>query len=392
MKINSPRIESIDLLRGIVMIIMALDHVRDYFHADAYIFSSTDLSQTSVALFFTRWITHFCAPVFVFLAGTSAFLVGSRKGKSELSAFLWKRGLWLLVLEFTVLNFAWFFNIHFSFLALTVIWALGTGMIILGGAVHLPFKAIMSVGLIFVFGHNIFDLIPFQGNQASTEIWSVLFRPNGFQLGYFFIFIGYPILPWAGIMLLGYCFGSIYLPSYDPQKRKRLLLQLGTVSILVFVVLRFVNSYGDPSSWQSQPNGVYTFLSFINLTKYPPSLMYILVMLGISFIFLSFAEKIKGKLSQYVVSLGRVPMFFYIVHIYLIHILALIAALATGFSVSDMTFTTWITDSKNLKGYGFNLLVVYVVWISVVLLLYPLCLWYEHYKANHKEKWWLSYL
>ncbi len=392
MKIKSARIESIDLLRGIVMIIMALDHVRDYFHADAYIFNPTDLSQTNFILFFTRWITHFCAPVFVFLAGTSAFLVGTRKGKGELSSFLLKRGLWLIVLEFTVINFSWFFNVHFSFIALTVIWALGTGMIILSGAVHLPFKAIMAIGLILVFGHNLFDLINFYGITTAPEILSVLFRPNAFQLGRFFIFVGYPILPWAGIMLLGYCFGSIYQSSFDQQKRKNLLLQLGIGTILLFVVLRSINIYGDPSAWETQPNAVYTFLSFINLTKYPPSLMYILAMLGPSFIFLSVSEKITGKLSEYIVALGRVPMFFYITHIYLIHILALIAAVATGFAVSDMTFTTWITDSKNLKGYGFNLLTVYAVWIAVVLSLYPLCLWYERYKANHKEKWWLSYL
>src|SRR5882672_9249809 len=176
-KVKSIRIESIDLLRGAVMIIMALDHVRDYFHADAFLYNPTDLSQTNALLFFTRWITHFCAPVFVFLAGTSAFLVGSRKGKSELSAFLLKRGLWLIVLEFTVINFSWFFNIHFSFIALTVIWALATSMIILGGAIHLPFKAILVIGLILVFGHNIFDSLPIGANSTLGEIWAVLLRP-----------------------------------------------------------------------------------------------------------------------------------------------------------------------------------------------------------------------
>ncbi len=391
-KVKSIRIDSIDLLRGIVIILMALDHVRDYFHADAYLFSPTDLTKTNISLFFTRWVTHFCAPVFVFLAGTSAFLVGNRKGSKELSAFLVKRGLWLILLEFTVINFSWFFNVHFSFLALTVIWALAIGMIILAGAIHLPFRLILVIGLMLVAGHNLVDSIHITGDTAAADIWAVLHVPNIFQLGHFRLFTGYPILPWTGIMLLGYCFGALYKPSFDAAKRKKILLQLGAIMILLFVVVRFINAYGDPFPWSVQPNAVFTFLSFINVTKYPPSLLYVLITLGPAMLFLAFSEKINGKLSQYVVALGRVPMFFYIVHIYLIHILALIAALALGYNASDMTFTTWVTDSINLKGYGFNLAVVYIVWIFVVLVLYPACLWYDRYKTNHKEKWWLSYL
>jgi uncharacterized membrane protein len=388
-KIKSARIESIDLLRGVVMIIMALDHVRDYFHADAYLYNPTDLTQTNVLLFFTRWITHFCAPVFVFLAGTSAFLVGSRKGKKELSSFLFKRGLWLIVLEFTVINFSWFFNVHFSFIALTVIWGLAIGMIILSFAIHLPFKMIFVLGLLLVAGHNLLDSVHITGSAAAANIWAVLHVPSVFQLGYFKIFTGYPILPWTGIMLLGYCFGTLYKPSFDSQTRRRVLFQLGSGMILLFIVIRLINIYGDPSPWNVQSN---PFLSFINVTKYPPSLLYILITLGPALIFLALSEKMTGRLSQYVIALGRVPMFFYILHIYVIHILALIAAMATGYSASDMTFTTWVTDSPNLKGYGFNLGVVYIVWIAVVLLLYPACLWYDRYKTSHKEKWWLSYL
>jgi uncharacterized membrane protein len=374
------------------MIIMALDHVRDYFHADAFLHNPTDLGNTNVILFFTRWITHFCAPVFVFLAGTSAFMVGNRKGKAGLSSFLLTRGLWLIFLEFTVINFSWFFNIHFSFIALTVIWGLATSMILLAGIIYLPFKAILLIGLTIVFGHNILDSFQVVGNSPLGEISAVLLRPYVFQLGHFTVFTGYPILPWAGVMFLGYCFGTLYSSSFDQEKRKKTLIQLGVSSILLFVVMRFINHYGDPSSWEGQRNFIFTILSFINLTKYPPSMFYILVTLGPAFLFLAFTEKISGKISSYVVSLGRVPMFYYITHIYLIHILALFAALATGYSLSDMTFTTWITDSPNLKGYGFNLFVVYLIWLAVVLSLYPFCLWYERYKANHKEKWWLSYL
>src|SRR6267154_2339242 len=182
-KVKSIRIESIDLLRGAVMIIMALDHVRDYFHADAFLYNPTDLTQTNVWLFATRWITHFCAPVFVFLASTSAFLVGSRKGTKALSVFLLKRGLWLILLEFTVINFSWFFNIHFSFIALTVIWGLAMGMIILGGAIHLPFKMILAIGLLLVAGHNLLDSVHITDHTAAANVWAVLHVPNVFQLG-----------------------------------------------------------------------------------------------------------------------------------------------------------------------------------------------------------------
>jgi uncharacterized membrane protein len=390
--VKSARIQSIDLLRGLVMIIMALDHVRDYFHADAFLYNPLDLSKTSVALFFTRWITHFCAPVFVFLAGTSAFLVGSRKGKKELSTFLLTRGLWLIVLEFTIINFSWFFNIQFPLIALTVIWALGMGMIILAATIHLPFKMILLLGFLLVAGHNLVDSFHVSGSGPDAIGWAILHEFNGFQVGHFFLFVGYPLLPWSGIMMLGYCFGSLYLPGVDATQRRKKLLTMGSVMILLFIVIRAINIYGDPNPWTEQTSPVYTVLSFLNVTKYPPSLLYALVTLGPAMIFLAISEKLQGKLSQYVIGLGRVPMFYYITHLYLIHIIALIAALATGYQVSDMTFSTWVTDSPNLRGYGFSLGIVYLVWIGVVLSLYPLCLWYDRYKMNHREKWWLSYL
>jgi uncharacterized membrane protein len=386
-KLVSTRIESIDLLRGIVMIIMALDHVRDYFHADAFLFNPLDLQKTNVALFATRWITHLCAPVFVFLAGTSAFLVGSRKGKRALSSFLFKRGLWLLVLEFTVINFAWFFNINFELMALTVIWALGVSMIVLGVAIHLPFKVILALGVILVFGHNLLDSI-----HIDSVWWSLLHEQSGFQLGHFFVYVGYPLLPWIGTMFLGYSFGSLYLPSVNAGQRKKLLLQLGTAATLLFIILRITDVYGEPYKWATQESGAFTLLSFMNVTKYPPSLLYLLITLGPSLIFLGLSENLKGKIAQYVISLGRVPMFYYIVHIAFVHFIALFAAKATGFDFSDMVFNTWVTDSPNLKGYGFSLGITYLVWIAVVLVLMPLCIWYDGYKIRNKEKWWLSYL
>jgi uncharacterized membrane protein len=390
--LRSTRIQSIDLLRGLVMIIMALDHVRDYFHADAFLFNPLDLTRTDGAIFFTRWITHFCAPVFVFLAGTSAFMVGSRKGKKELSAFLFKRGVWLIILEFTVINFAWFFNIEFSLIALTVIWGLAWGMIILSAAVHLPFKIMLALGVLIIFGHNLLDSVHVAGDGAGAVVYKLIHEYTGIPAGHFFIFIGYPILPWTGIMLTGYCFGKLYQPFVDPAERKKILIGLGVTMILLFVILRFINVYGDPSPWSTQPESFFTFLSFMNVTKYPPSLLYIVMTLGPAMLFLAYTEKLTGKLSQYVIALGRVPMFYYITHLYLIHIIAVIAALATGYHVSDMVFSVWVTDSPNLKGYGFSLPIVYFVWMFVVLALYPICLWYDRYKINNKEKWWLSYL
>ncbi|SKC82299.1 DUF1624 domain-containing protein [Ohtaekwangia koreensis] len=389
---SSNRIESIDLLRGLVMVIMALDHVRDYFHADAFLFNPADLNKTTAAIFMTRWITHFCAPVFVFLAGTSAFMVGSRKGKKELSAFLLKRGVWLIVLEFTVLNFAWFFNIHFSLIALTVIWALAIGMISLALFIHLPFKAILVLGVLLVAGHNILDPIHVAGQGADAMGWSLLHEQGGFRFPFTFVFVGYPIIPWIGVMLLGYCFGSLYQPTYDASTRKRILLSIGGGAVVLFVLLRLLNIYGDPHAWSVQKDPLFTFLSFINVTKYPPSLLYVLITLGPALIFLAISERYKGKLTQALVSLGRVPMFYYILHLYVIHILAVIAAILTGYTLSDMVFNTWVTDSPALKGYGFSLGTVYLVWIAVVLALYPLCKWYDTYKINHREQWWLSYL
>lgn len=389
---KNTRIDSIDLLRGVVMIIMALDHVRDYFHADAFLFNPTDLTKTNVALFFTRFITHFCAPVFVFLAGTSAFMVGRRKGKGELSTFLLKRGVWLIVLELTVLNFGWLFNIEFSLLLLIVIWALAFGMIALAGFIYLPITAVAITGALLVFGHNLLDNVHFPGNTFGSILWSVLHEQNLYQIGRFNVFVAYPIMPWIGLMLLGYCFGTLYQSSFNTQRRKQLLLRMAAGSVGLFVLLRLINVYGDPSPWTVQSTPVFTILSFINVTKYPPSLDYILITIGPAFLFLAFAENWKGKLASDITSLGRVPMFYYIIHIYAIHILALFTAMATGFSATDMTFNTWVTDSPNLKGYGFSLWVVYLVWIALIMALLPVCKWYDHYKQQNKKKLWLSYL
>jgi uncharacterized membrane protein len=390
--IKTKRIESIDLLRGIIIIIMALDHVRDYFHADAYLYSPTDLSKTSGILFFTRWITHFCAPVFAFLAGASAFLNGLKKTKKELSLFLLTRGLWLVALEFLIITLEWTFNPSYNVFLVQVIWALGISMIFLAGLIYLPRKAILVTGIILIAAHNLLDNVHVPGTGPASIFWAFLHEQRFFMIGNTGLFVGYPIIPWIGIMATGYCFGALYAPKYDAARRKRTLIYLGAGAIALFIILRGANLYGEPSPWSAQTNPLFSFFSFLNTSKYPPSLLYTLMTLGPSFLFLAFAEGPLNRFTARLVVIGRVPMFFYILHIVFIHLLAVFAAVITGYKASDMVLSTWVTDSPQLRGYGFSLLTVYLLWVAVVIALYPLCKWYDAYKRNHREKQWLSYI
>ncbi len=387
-KENNSRVVSLDLLRGIVMVIMALDHVRDYFHADSLRFAPENLSQTTPIIFFTRWITHFCAPVFVFLAGTSVFLSGQRKTKRQMSKFLVTRGLWLIILELTVVNFAWSFNFKLPFIGVGVIWVTGISMIVLAAVIHLRFKLGFALGLILVCGHNLLDNIHFDG-----FIWSVLHEPKIFRIDESHMLrVTYPVLPWIGIMILGYCFGRLYTNDFTVENRKKWLLTIGSGAIALFILIRAINIYGDPVAWSNQSSVAFTLLSFLNTTKYPPSLLYTLMTLGPAMLFLALAEKVPGGLARGIIHFGRVPMFFYILHLYLIHIIAMVAAEFSGFNWTDMILQrrTWI--DPQLKGYGFSLGVTYLIWVGIILLLYPLCKRYDRYKSAHKEKWWLSYL
>ena len=383
------RINSIDLLRGWIMVIMALDHVRDYFHADSLRFEPTDLEHTNVLLFFTRWITHFCAPAFVLLTGTSAFLSGQRKSKKEQSLFLIKRGLWLLLVEITIINFAWSFNINLPFIGLGVIWAIGISMIALAVFIHLPIKWIAATGLTLVAAHNLLDSLHF-----NNFLWAAVHEPAIFRLNAaHLIRVSYPVMPWVGLMALGYCLGTVYASKFDEKRRKKILVLGGLLAIVLFILLRFINQYGDMQHWSIQKSAAFTFLSFLNTTKYPPSLLYLLMTIGPILIFLAFMEKKKNnRLEKALIHFGRVPMFYYILHIYLLHLLAMVAAQLSGYGWQSMILIrrTWV--DPQLKGYGFSLLATYGVWILVVLLLYPLCKRYDGYKTTHKEKWWLSYL
>ncbi len=391
--VNAYRVESIDLLRGLIMIIMALDHVRDYFHAGAFTGDPLDLNTTTPALYFTRWITHFCAPLFIFLSGISASLVGQRKGKQYLTRFLVTRGLWLIFLELTVVCFAWFFNPTFTTQLIGVIWAIGFSMIFLAGFIHLPKWVTISIALVMVFGHNLLDGVQVGRSTAASFGWSVLHHFNFFSLGRFNVLVAYPLIPWIGVMALGYCMGGIFRAKEDDRKRKKTLLSLGIISLLLFVLLRYTNVYGNPSEWTEQRSALYTVFSFLSVHKYPPSLLYLLMTIGAGLIFLALTENRNGNFAARIKTIGRVPMFYYLAHLYLIHIAALMAAVVSGRSWTDMVnFSTWITAEPKLQGYGFSLLVTYLVWIGLLVVLYYLCKWYDRYKASHREKWWLSYL
>ena len=387
--ITKSRIQSIDLLKGIVMVIMALDHVRDYFHYSAFYFDPTDPTQTTLPIFFTRFITHFCAPTFCFLAGTSAYMVGRRKSKNELSSFLLKRGLWLVFIEMTVVNFAWYFDIYFKSPGLLVIWSLGISMIVLAALIHLPRKIILGFSLLLIFGHNLLDTVHYDGNM----LWAILHEFAFFKLtdGVEFV-VGYPIIPWIAVMSLGYYFGAFYDSSFDNNKRKKLFNIIGISAILAFIFLRFTNIYGDPMLYKDYETTTKDLISFFNPSKYPPSLLYLLMTLGGAFLFLANSEKIKGKGVAFFSTFGRVPFFYYILHLYLIHLIALLFAELSGFGWRIMILSDWVTETPTLKGFGFPLWVVYSVWIAVILLLYPLCKKFDTYKQSHREKWWLSYL
>ena len=387
------RITSIDFLRGTIMIIMALDHVRDYLYSGSFLYDPLDLTKTSGILFFTRWITHFCAPIFMLLAGTSAYLIGQRKTKTELSIFLVKRGLWLVFLELIVVNLGWNFNIAFPMFFFITIWALGISMIIVAAIIHLPIKAILVVSILIIAGHNLLDGIHVDGNTLPAFGWSLLHDQRFFTWHNKLFLVGYPILPLMAVMPLGYCLGAWFATGYDSNKRQRNLLLAGILCIAVFAALRYTNVYGDPVKWSVQKNSFFTFLSFINISKYPPSFLYLLVTLGAAFIFLSFTEMLKGRVVNVVSVYGRVPMFYYLIHIYIIHTIAILSSAVTAgqdWKIWILTQPIWFT--RGLQGYGFSLPVAYLFWLAIVIALYPLCKRYDAYKQAHKEKWWLSYL
>jgi uncharacterized membrane protein len=399
------RIDSIDLLRGIVMVVMMLDHTRDFVHSATPQFSPEDLSRTNVALFFTRWITHFCAPTFVFLAGTSAYLQMARgKSKQELSRFLITRGLWLIVLEFTLVRFGFTFNFNYGFFGvMQVIWVIGLSMILLAGLIYLPTVVVGAFGVLMIALHNKLDVYRVEGWRGPdspvptirAKVWMILHQQfEAFPILWFFpspvVVVIYPLIPWVGVMAAGFAFGAIY--KLGSEQRRWLLLIMGGVSSVLFIGLRFINGYGDPSPWLTQKSHLFTVLSFINTTKYPPSLLYLLMTLGPALVALAVFEKSspeRGGLSRFFITFGRVPLFFYLLQWPTAHLISVVLHFGFGKPVA------WLFQNLGPgvppPGVGFNLVVVYLCWFAGIAILYPLCNWFAGVKARRHD-WWLSYL
>ena len=391
--VKSSRIQSIDVLRGLVMVIMALDHVRGYFYLGAFLSDPLDLETTTPLLFMTRFVTHFCAPVFVFLTGTSASLFGQNKSKKELSTFLFTRGLWLIFVEILIMNFLWWFDPQFEFISLQVIWAIGLSMIFLSALIYLPKKLLVGLSLMIVFGHNLLDGIIMQGYSLNAVLWYIFHQPKILPLGSnHMLSFYYPVLPWIGVMALGYCFGFFYHKGFNQTLRKKYLLILGITSIALFVIIRLSNVYGDMVPWTQQKNFMFTLFSFINVSKYPPSLLYVLITIGPTFLVLYFLEDIQSKITNVLLVFGRVPFFYYLLHILFIHVAALLTLVAMGDDWTLMIIDMASLTTTKMADYGYAIWVVYLVWIAIVTLLYPFCKKYMNYKLQHKEKWWLSYL
>lgn len=381
MNISAPRLSnrilSIDILRGVVMVIMALDHTRDFF--SGFKFEPTDLQHAGTAMFFTRWITHFCAPVFVFLSGTSAFLSLSRgQAKKQASIKLFTRGLWLIILELTLVREGWTFDLDYSLIFLQVIWAIGCSMIVLSALIYLPTSLILAIGLVMIFGHNALDGLHPTG--AATILWQVLHVQSPIRYGSGnTIMIFYPLVPWIGVMAAGYCFGKVFM--LQEHQRNKMLYMIGISAAFLFLLLRGLNMYGDPSHWVSQPLAGRTILSFLNCTKYPPSLLYLLMTLGPAIAVMPVLERMTGGGGRVFIVYGRVPLFYYVLHLYLIHLMAAVASYVQSGNAVVTPF--------NHPGY--SLPVVYAVWLTAVTILYFPCRWFMQVKATNKS-WWLSYL
>jgi uncharacterized membrane protein len=386
MPVGSFRVEPVDVLRGVVMILMALDHTRDFLGVPGI--SPTDPTQTTIPLFFTRWITHFCAPVFFLLTGTGAYLALRRKSKRQLSRFLFTRGLWLIFLELTLFRCLGFqFNFDYHVTLLNVLWALGWAMIVLSALLHLPAWLITALGGAMICGHNLLDPI-----QSSNPLWSVLHRCN-FLVTFpqHSVFVAYPLVPWIGVTAVGYSLGQVY--AWTPQRRRAFLLRAGLIATGSFLILRGINAYGDPFRWSMQKSAAFTMLSFLNTNKYPPSLLFLLMTLGPALVFLWAVDARTPRLLHPTLTFGRVALFFFLLHIPFIHVISV------GVCYLRYRHVHWMFESPTMAqfpftsppGWGLSLPFVYVLWVCVVFALYPLCRWFANVKQRRRDAW-LSYL
>lgn len=388
------RLASLDMLRGLVLVIMALDHARDFTMSASAVDPLAGGGSVGVALYFTRWITHFCAPVFVFLAGTSAGLMRARRTPGELARFLLTRGLWLLVVELLVMSTAFTFAPlgipqlgGLVMVGFQVIFAIGASMVLLAGAQFLGRSSCLAMGAVIVLGHNLLDPIwpPNNPFTPGAPLWVALHAQMAVVVPPFFIVVLYPLLPWAGVLFLG--FGASMLFEAPAQERDRRLLRWGLALTATFIILRLAGVYGDPDPWKVQVQPLATLLDVLNTTKYPPSLLFLLMTLGPSAILCARADMVPERIRRVLVTFGRVPFAYYVAHFYLVHAIAVGLGVAQGFHAREMmTFVFWFP-----KGYGLPLPGVYVVWIAMVVVLYPFCAWVSRVKARRRD-WWLSYV
>jgi uncharacterized membrane protein len=385
----STRLSSIDMVRGLIMVVMALDHTRDFFHVDALRYSPTDLAVSPPAVFLTRWITHFCAPGFLFLAGLSASLKRGRTTKRELSRYLFTRGLWLMLLDITIFRFALLFNFNMEFHMLSILWLIGGCMVLMSALIYLRQWAVLAVAMLITFGHNLTDGLTVSADHPLYIPWVLLFARGLFQLTPGVqVFSVYAIIPWLGIMMLGYFVGRWYASPYTDKMRRRLLVYSGVLSIILFLFFRYTGFYGDPFPAQDYANGLTTFLSFLNVTKYPVSLQFTLMTVGPIMIMLAYAEKMEPSILKPLLIFGRVPLFYFIVHIFLIHFAALaVYMIRTGKNFQEIDLHYPATLGGITPEGGVSLLWTYVAWTLIVVALYPICLWFERYRKESGMKW-----
>jgi uncharacterized membrane protein len=389
------RIHSIDILRGIVMVIMALDHTRDFFHNNGTMMSDPmDPDTTNLLLYFTRWITHFCAPTFVFLSGISAYLSSKNKPADLAGNFLIKRGIWLILVEITVITFGLTFNPLFNFIILQVIWSIGWSMLLLGVLSRISHKLVTVVGILLFFGHNIIDYLnlPAAGS-LSAELISILFTtstkviPIGSE---HYIGTFYSILPWTGAMLVGFSIGRWFDANFDDSKRKQYLFYSGLGLFLSFLLLRYFSLYGNPTPREAYADTLKNIFGFFNVSKYPPSLQYYGMTLGPALMILASMENLKNWFSRIMMIYGKVPFFYYVLHFYLIHIILVVFFFATGHGTNEIV-TPKSPFLFRPNDFGYHLPIVYVIWLGVVAILYRPCIWFQKYKTSHAQ-WWMKYL
>ena len=392
----APRIQSVDALRGAIMMLMAIDHIRDFVARSAMQFLPTDLTRTTAPIFFTRWITHFCAPVFFLTAGLGAFFWMNRghHSKTELSRFLVTRGAWLILLEISVLRFIMFSQIspRENVIILLILWAIGLTMISLAVLIYLPTRVLAVISIAIVALHNLLDPIPAERFGRAAWLWEILHQQGPFSfLGCTFV-IAYPVLPWIGVIAAGFCLGNAFL--WEPARRQRFFLRLGSAITAVFVLLRAINLYGDPAPWTHQPAALFTVLSFLNTNKYPPSLDFLLMTLGPALMALAWLDRKQFSSASPLLVFGRVPFFFYVAHMMAAHLAAIALNLVRYGKTSFLLIPPPSMGSPSAlfpANYGYPLWVVYAVWIVVLLLLYPACLWFSRLKQRRHD-WWLSFL